>query len=792
MRRANRIRDGWVHPLVLALALTLAGCKVEVAVPPGGQVITESGAHSCARERICSIDVVDQYFAETFIAVPHANNSFLGWAAGDNALCGNSRKPCTLVTAGFADQPELMALLESDAVFTLTPRFLVNPRLGRGDLRDDGRALPAVGNYNLLGSLGLDADAPAERLLTAADIDLRFDASGELLSLSGSAVLPEQVTDYIGILSTTRAQVGTYTGAEINAIEDIRIRLIDERQYLLFYLSSGVQMEVGDRAGGSAVVNVQPPLGGSVVFILDPVDEMLYRFGSFLGEVRGEAESDQGLLPFVPLAGLPGPIPFYAHRYQTGEKSVGIKVFDVLNFSGDFLVREPSFADIDLADPFNSEVGYFAGFNGHAQVAFGILGVGLFDFDLAEASANYDVQPLQPAEKQRLSLYARIAPDVSWQPDWLPILPQTELQAAFTANAAGELSGKFAGGYRSFLPEASLEGKLRFDNSSLTLEARVADADMDFPVQVSFRDGETHASVGLDEPIGGYVRGRMNDAFDDVDRQIADARSELEAAVADYEFELSLRGLREAIPGITSNAISALQAVPDQVYSSVRSQVRDEINRRRYCVLGVCTPSDSKRDSIASSAASSARSQARSAIAPYVDALEELRRRAAQEDDDTVRAALREALYAVYDRRHIDYTVKVTVNVDVVIATISVSKSYRINRDVISAGDAADILAAADNIERIPETSEEVIAAQAVVDALPLEEAVDAARQEVARGLAQIPTLSAVGYSVVDGQYSGFARFGDGSEYRVDFNVLDPLALAAGLNRLVVESIVEQ
>ncbi len=774
-----------------AAAATLAGCRVEMTVPPGGMVVSESGAYQCQAGHTCSIDVVDAYFNETFRAVPAPDNTFMGWASGRNALCGGQQKPCVLNSAGAAGNPQLAPLLESDEVFTLNPVFLQNPRLGRDDLTGNGQPLPAQGAVSLQGSLGFSPGASAGQMMTGADIDLQFNAQGELTDMFGDATLPKQISDYIGVLGTARTQLGLYTGAQLNADQDINIHLIDERQYLLFYLFGGVDLEVGDRRGGSAVVSIDPPVGGSVIMIYDPADQMVYRYGSILGEARGKAESDQGLLPFAPLAGLPGPIPFYGHRYETGEKPVGIKVFDVLNFSGEFVVREPTFADVDLADPFNSSVGYFAGFNGHAEVAFGVLGFGLFSFDLAEASANFDVQPLQPLAKQRVSVYAKLAPDVSWQPDWFPILPETELQASFSGNAAGELNGKLAGSYHSQLPVAELDGSVKFDTQSVTMQARVANAEANFPISLTFRDGVTTASVDLGAPIGNYVRSRMDGAFDDVQGQIRQAQDDLAAAAEAYDFELSLRGLRQAIPGITSNAISQLHAVPDQVYSSVRSQVRSEINSRRYCALGVCTPSDSKRDSIANSAASSARSKAASEIAPYVDAMEELAYRASQPDDDSVREALRQALYGAYDHRHIDRTVSVTVSVDIFIKTISVSKSYRINRDVLTPSQAEDVLAAAGNVDRIPETSEQVVSAQAVLDRLPLDEALQAARDEVEAGLKHLPGLSSVDYTVSDGEYVGSVRFNDGTQYSVDFNVLDPVDLVAGVNRLAVQYVID-
>ncbi|MFV8818599.1 hypothetical protein [Haliea sp. E17] len=782
----------WAKRLVVVVLIALLpACRLVVEVPAGGSVVSQSGAYQCGPGSTCTLEVVDQNFSEVFAARPAGNNAFLGWAAGAGALCANRQGNCALSTRGFADNASLLAILESGRSFYLRPVFLENPRLVRDDLSVEGSETPIPGGINIQGSFRLSPAATPEQALTDSDVDIRFDSEGEVLSLFGGTVLPRQLTDYIGVIGTSRAQVGLYSGAQLNADEDINIRLIDERQYLLFYLTGGVELEVGDRAGGGTLVSIDPPFGGSVILVHDLVDKMLYRYGNLLGEARGEAESDQGLLPYVPLGGIAGAVAFYGHRYETGEKSVGIKIFDILNLRGEYIVRDPTFADIDLADPFASPVGYFAGFNGHASVAFAILGFGLFDFDLAEASANFDVQPLRGAAQQRLSLYANIEPDVAWQPDWMPILPATRLRATFAADAAGTLRATLAGGYRSVLPAADLRGKILIRNEGVSMQARVELPALLMPVSISFVDGETHASVDLDAEIGTYLRRSAGEVFDDVEAQLDAALDDLEAAATDYQFELSLRGLRAVIPTITAEAIARVEAIPGDVYSAVYAGVRSEINSRRYCALGICTPSDSKRDSIASSAASSARSKARVEIAPYIDAMEALRDRAAQDDDDAVREALRQALYAAYDYRHIDRTVSVTVSVDILIKTISVSDSYRINRDVLSAGQAADILAAADNIERIPAASATLVSARALVDSLPLRESLQAARADVEAGLRQLPGIAGVGYSVVDGAYSAYLAFDGGREYAVDFNVLDPAALLAGINRLGVSAVIE-
>ena len=109
--------------LALLTAAMLAGCKIEVTVPDGGSVVSQSGSFRCNAGQTCSIDVYDTQFDETFEAIPASGYRFVGWAGKDRGLCGGDDKPCELQTAGFADNPNLMTVLESDEVFYLEPVF---------------------------------------------------------------------------------------------------------------------------------------------------------------------------------------------------------------------------------------------------------------------------------------------------------------------------------------------------------------------------------------------------------------------------------------------------------------------------------------------------------------------------------------------------------------------------------------------------------------------------------------------------------------------------------------------
>ncbi len=102
----------------------LSACKIEVTVPKGGQVASESGAYFCGAEKTCVIDVVDTNFTEVFIAQPNEGFIFVGWKKRDRGLFGGNTSPeIEITTTGFVGNEALIRVLESDEIFYLEPVF---------------------------------------------------------------------------------------------------------------------------------------------------------------------------------------------------------------------------------------------------------------------------------------------------------------------------------------------------------------------------------------------------------------------------------------------------------------------------------------------------------------------------------------------------------------------------------------------------------------------------------------------------------------------------------------------
>ncbi|MEH6586080.1 MAG: hypothetical protein V7720_05950 [Halioglobus sp.] len=118
-------------------ALVLAGCKIEITVPEGGRVVSQSGnIEACESGATCSVDVVDIFFDETFVAEPADGMMFAGWEKVDRGLCGGNTDPCRLFTSGFEGNDTFMGFLENDQeIFFMNPTFAEDDGSGGGEVQ---------------------------------------------------------------------------------------------------------------------------------------------------------------------------------------------------------------------------------------------------------------------------------------------------------------------------------------------------------------------------------------------------------------------------------------------------------------------------------------------------------------------------------------------------------------------------------------------------------------------------------------------------------------------------------
>jgi len=682
--------------------------------------------------------------------------------------------------------------------FTLS---VTAPAIRESDIQVSGRSTPTTPTsggataYQVVGALALSPCRFTTQMVNA-DLHTEYDETGNLADLYGLTDLPGSLSDVLHAGPNVRANIGYYTGRQINANPDLGIRLQPDTGYFVYAITTEVTVEAGDRQnpGRYNTVTLTLPAGGQTIFITDPCDVMVYRYNGSPAGDAGYGESDHGLIPFVPNQDWAELDTFDGHTIEKGSFGLGIKVFDVLTITGTRVTRNPDFGSIDWTDPLAAQLQYTSGLNGVADFDLGVAGVGLFSFHAADASATLDVG----TTRAHMAMQATIEPDVSWQPPWFPIVPRTQIRGRWVVDADGTFNAQLTGDFRSTLPEAHLTGEMALDSRSARFTAAIDDDELPLSIEATFRDLTT--TVQVNTPKVDLDAGISEAVLAAVDRQLEAGRQawdDLQQATADYEFELSLRGLRSALPTVADTAIATLNGVPGQVHTAVYQAVRDYIDDYETCTTvpipyppwttPVCSHplddllTESQEDARASSAAAAAQTQAAAQIASAVAAMQDLKAQALAGDDEALRLALKTALDTAYSLRSV--TVDVTVTVD--LGLFDKNFSHRTTATVLPADTAAQIQTAAANVHRIQETSDLKISAQAVYDAIPVDSALNRVRDEVEQGLAQIPSFDGGGYVLTPTTYEPYIIL-SGQKHGVQFNLLDPAEALKGIADTIV------
>ena len=112
------------RPLILLTIVMLTACKVEIEVPTSGSVTTNSNNINCAAGQTCSVDVVDIFFNETFVAQPATDFVFTGWKRKARGFCSGGLTPCTIESSYAAGNAALTDLLNNpNDIWYLEPSF---------------------------------------------------------------------------------------------------------------------------------------------------------------------------------------------------------------------------------------------------------------------------------------------------------------------------------------------------------------------------------------------------------------------------------------------------------------------------------------------------------------------------------------------------------------------------------------------------------------------------------------------------------------------------------------------
>jgi hypothetical protein len=654
--------------------------------------------------------------------------------------------------------------------------------LNRSNFATTGEIFETEYGYESVGTLTITTGDRTQEF-EESDLELEFDEEGHLVDLHGTTIVPANPTDDVTINSAVEADVLMMTGAEINDDDRFKIELNEHGRFLVFFIDASIDMTIpnGDDSSQSDDITLNSPLDSKIILITDPSDPFVYWFGSqaILGEF-GRGYSANGLVPFTPMLDSPELDSFSGNEIDHGVIGIGIKIFDFFSIEGTRVIQQPDFAAIDWDEPLQSDIDYKAGLNGDADFSFSVLGVGLFSFDLAETSATFDVG----FDRQHLAMQTRIGPDVSWVPGWFPFVPTTETNALWSFDGNGDYLVDLDASFRSENPPADVAGVLTLENGTATLAARTISEGEPLEVSISFSDDVTVGRIKFPDSLTQSIESDIQQSVDRAFVQVEQALADLEDAAANYEFEASLRGLRILIPDIVNPVISMLNALPGSVGSSAYTSALAVMASK--CVLGKCIDDLVDEKAYARDVRDRAKSETQTGTNKAVKRLNTLKTLAAQGDDETLRAALKQSLQNVYDNRVFSVRVKVTRAIKVGLINFGTVTMYdkTHTRTLFDTPTATRIRFAAVNVDKIPATSDILIGAQQLLDELPLDEALDAVKQDVADGIAVIPTPEGLGYRAIGDSYEAFVTIG-GVDYDMEINVLSPSDVQEGVSDLL-------
>jgi hypothetical protein len=239
----------------------------------------------------------------------------------------------------------------------------------------------------------------------------------------------------------------------------------------------------------------------------------------------------------------------------------------------------------------------------------------------------------------------------------------------------------------------------------------------------------------LFDAIGDRVNGDVLPKIDSAQN----AWNDLQEATGEYEFELSLRGVRTQIPGIVASARKALN-------DGIEAELKPHRNKIYYGTL---------------------ESQVKSRAKPYYDALNRLETEARRTTDNAAsRRAIEAALRDVASRKI--FTTTITIKAPI-IGTVLYSKT--ISRRIMSDANANKLLVAASHVPEITATSNRKISLQQIYDQVPDRQLFEQVRDDIRDGVIVIRGIEKLGFVFPHAEglrsFNGFVVI-DGQRYETE------------------------
>ncbi len=638
-----------------------------------------------------------------------------------------------------------------------------------------GNITETENGYIVDGSITIDTEASGDVVFTNANLDVEFDENGTLIGVSGTSEVPTK-NNHFEFSDPIQADIGYFLGKYLNDNRDFEIQLVDNRYYFEFHISVNIELKLGanDDPDAHKPLTIKAPVGGHITYIADYTDPMFFfslggdalgggddgnsdnnggngsgngnsgsgGSGNSGGNNSSNSSSKLGSVSFgaslgsnftyIPTNPVSGNVVSFEANQVTGGS---VSFYKVLEASGMLYQNRGFDVNANFDEPMESDFGvnYKAGINGKLDFSFDIASFISFGFPIgsgsaaivAEASTNNGIT-------SKAFINGLVEPDLSWWPNIIPVAPSGNMNAYGFVEQTGNFDIGLSGEFNLDTPtgKQSIGGGMRVTQEAFTMEGQVTVNDEVWQASATFTKDETkmiaNPPVNFTDGITETVTGQIDAAIATTEQAIAD----VEAANEQYELELSLRGLRAALPGIIDRAQNEI----DDAVSSAISSATDQANQ----IVS---------DNSAALCSTNISSQVNTVVKSYKDALNRLKNAVNNNNDNAqTRTELEAALrhLATLDKINKTISVKITygnkaVNNPYPIPDISkcsvwsssTTRNRTITATVLTPEQISQLLEAADNVKFIQEAEGIKFDAQIILDQLPSVEDLENLKNDV-------------------------------------------------------------
>jgi hypothetical protein len=606
---------------------------------------------------------------------------------------------------------------------TITPiAQLPVTNLSRSDLEASGTVVEIEDGFTVDGELKMNTGETSAVTFANAELVVRYDDAGRVRSISGKAEIPSP-HERIEFEDPVRADVGFFPGKWLNENRDLGIILQDDTDYFIFDFQLQLQMNIATGETGEEAtkpVSVKAPLGGRILMVIDYVDPMYYVWGEqdLLGGV-GTGWSLNQRIPFRPthpVAAVEGFGNFDGGSIRKGS----FPIFKIISVSGVSVDNAYQELHMSTEDPLSSDlrVGYHLGHDGGMELDLGIKDMVGISLPLASASGGVWAE-LGSVQDPSLQAYAyaqgETSEDHSWWPEFIPAKPASRLAARTYVVEDGSFEVNVEGTYGWEFPDGlqAMSGVFNLSNEAMLLEGKLIDGEIEWVVGGKVTTAATRVYIEPPQQLLDEIASVVNDEVLPRIEEAETAWNDLQDATGDYEFELSLRGLRDDLPPMVDEGRARLAA---GVASAIASQD------------GKVWEADF-------------RSKIQAADNVYYDQLAQMKAAALNsQDNETTRIVLERELRETAARK--TFVFKYSYK-DPIFGTTLYSTT--VTRTILSTTQANQLLEAADNVYRIQETSDRKIQLQQVYDTVNERELFEDVRDDLRDGLLVMRAIEELG-----------------------------------------------